>query len=107
MAWSISIAPEGWAHIRAELETWERDQLIAAICDDKFEAVYAKGGEAHASSAAEAERGRLERLPHDILVDRAVELVQHNDTCDNGGWAYWIDREGYHRVHLPRGDDGQ
>ncbi len=107
MAWSISIAPEGWALIRAELETWEQDQLIAAISDNWFEAVYGKADEAHASRATEAERGRLERLPHDILVDRAVELVEQNDTCGSGGCAYWIDREGYHRVHLPRAEDGQ
>ncbi len=107
MAWSISISAEGWAQIRAELGTWERDQLIAALCDDRFEVVHARAGEEHASRAAEAERGRLERLPHDILVDRAVELVEQNDTCDNGGWAYWIDREGFHKVHLPRGEHGQ
>jgi hypothetical protein len=100
MAWSISIAPEGWAQIRAELETWDRGQLISAISDDKFEAVCQKAGEKHASRAADAERQRLERLPHDLLADRAFELIEENDTCDNGGWAYWIDREGFHKVHL-------
>ena len=39
-----------------------------------------------------------------MLVDRAFELVEQTDTSDNGGWAYWIDREGYHKVHLP--DEG-
>lgn len=102
MAWEISISPEGWAEIRAELETWGREELIAAISDDKFEAVHAKAGEEHASRAARAERARLEKLPHDILVDRAFELIEANNTCDNGGWAYWIDREGFHKVRLPR-----
>ena len=49
---------------------------------------------------AMGERERLKQLPHDILVDRAYELIEQNGTCDNGGWAYWIDREGFHTVEL-------
>jgi hypothetical protein len=44
----------------------------------------------------DAERERLGNLPHDILADRVFELIESNDTCDNGGFAYWIDREGFH-----------
>jgi hypothetical protein len=54
----------------------------------------------HAERAANAERERLADLPHDILADRAFELIEQNGTCDNGGFAYWIDREGFHKVHL-------
>jgi len=100
MAWSISITTEGWQEIRENLEDWSREELIEAITDDKFEAVYDKAGQEHAERAAAAERKRLEQLPHDLLVDRAYELIEENDTCDNGGWAYWLDREGYHKVQL-------
>lgn len=100
MAWEICITAEGWTEIREALEAWDREALIAAITDDKFEAVYAEADEHHASRAADAERKRLEHLPHDVLVDRAFELIEQNNTCDNGGWAYWIDREGYHRVEI-------
>ncbi len=101
MAWAINIAAEGRQQIRDELATWSKKRLIAAIVDDKFEAVLEKGGQNHAEQAASAERRRLRRVPHDVLVDRAYELVEQTDTCDNGGWAYWIDREGLHKVHLP------
>lgn len=101
MAWSISISQNGWSEIRDQLDTWDRKSLIAAITDDKFEMVNGKAGEHHAKRAADAERKRLGSLPHDLLVDRAFELIEQNDTCDNGGWAYWIDREGFHKVHLP------
>jgi hypothetical protein len=100
MAWEISISAEGWSEIREKLEDWSCEALIAAITDDKFEAVYGKADQQHAERAANAERKRLERLPHDVLVDRALELIEQNGTCDNGGWAYWIDREGYHRVEI-------
>jgi hypothetical protein len=105
MAWAISITAEGWQQIRDELETWSRKKLTDAICDDKFEAVLEKGGHHHAEQAANAERRRLRLVSHNVLADRAVELVEQNDTCDNGGWAYWVDREGYHKVHLPDEDD--
>jgi hypothetical protein len=101
MAWSISITAEGWQEIRDELEKWPKKALITAIADDKFEAVLEKAGHHHAESAAAAERRRLKRLPHDVLVDLAVELVEQNDTCGNGGYGFWIDREGYHQVWLP------
>lgn len=101
MAWSISITAEGWQQIREQLNEWDREKLISAITDDTFERVCDKAGEHHANRAADAERRRLKQLPIDLLADRAFELVKQTDTCDNGGFAYWIDREGYHRVHLP------
>lgn len=101
MAWEISISADGWTEIRQQLELTSRVELIAAIADDKFELVYASANSHHAERAAGAERKRLQDLPHDILVDRAFELIQENNTCDNGGFAYWIDRAGYHKVVLP------
>jgi hypothetical protein len=100
MAWEISISAEGWAEIREKLDGWERVDLIAAIVDEKFETVYEKAGMEDAKRAATAERRRISGLPQDVLADRAFELIQQNNTCDNGGFAYWIDREGYHKVLL-------
>jgi len=100
MAWEISISANGWADIREKLEVWGRTRLINAISDDKFEMVLAEADEEHAVKAKRAERKRLAALPKDILVDRAYELIEQNNTCDNGGWAYWIDREGFHKVRL-------
>lgn len=100
MAWSISISSDGWTEIREKLEGWTREELLTAITDDKFELVLEKAGQHHAERAAAAERNRLADLPHDVLADRAYELIEQNNLCDNGGWAYWIDREGFHKVHL-------
>jgi hypothetical protein len=104
MAWSISISAEGWAEIREQLEGWHRERLVAAITDDRFEHALERAGERHAARAAEAERRRLEAVPHDALVDRAYDLVAQTNTCDSGGWSYWVDREGYHKVHLSEAD---
>ena len=48
MAWSISITAEGWSEIRDQLGKWDRDVLIAAITDDKFEMVHDNANEHHA-----------------------------------------------------------
>lgn len=102
MPWEISIGPDSWQELRDTLEKeWSREQLICAITDDTFERVEAMAGQTHATRAAAAERLRLAELPQDLLADRAFELIEQTNTCDNGGFAFWIDREGYHRVHLP------
>ena len=100
MVWAISITAEGWQEIHDKLERWSRRRLVNAIADDKFELVLKKGGQDHAERAAAAERKRLANVPHDVLVDRAYELVEANDTCENGGFGYWVDREGFHKVWL-------
>jgi len=100
MAWEISITAEGWQQIRDKLDDWDRAALIAAITDDTFERVGQVAGQHHAQRAADAERKRLDDLPHDVLADRAFELIEANNTCDNGGFGYWIDREGFHKVWL-------
>ncbi len=108
MAWSISITPEGWQDIRRELETWDRERIIAALADDEYERVedeMAKaefGGFDPDAPAINAlnRRKALERLDLSDLVDAAMETIEANNTCDNGGFRYWIDREGYHGVTL-------
>jgi hypothetical protein len=100
MAWEISISAEGWQEIRAKLDQWDRAALIAAITDDTFERVEQIAGQHHAERAANAEGKRHEQLPHDVLADRAYELIEQNNTCENGGYGYWVDREGYHKVWL-------
>lgn len=108
MAWQISHSPEAWDDARAELETWPAADLINALCDDRFETVEPKGGAHHAARASDALRSRLEYLAkwcgsHDALVDLAIEAIERNGLCSNGGHKFWIDPEGYHTVDLESG----
>ncbi|HQZ67279.1 MAG TPA: hypothetical protein PLY87_19450 [Planctomycetaceae bacterium] len=100
MAWEISITADGWQEIREKLDNRGRASLIAAITDDTFERVEKLDGQLAAKKAKSAERKRIKDLPHDVLADRAYELIEQTNTCDNGGFGYWIDREGYHKVWL-------
>jgi hypothetical protein len=106
MAWGISMTAEGWDNVRRNLEHWTCERLINALCDDRFqEVVEHKGGSQHAHKAADALRRRIKDLPQDILADEAYMLIERHNTCDNGGWAVWIDREGYHTVSVDLDDD--
>ncbi len=104
MAWEISIGPEAWGELREQLDKLTDDKLIEAMLDDKQEKVRRKAGDEHAKAARAAEAERLKQLSHDDLVDAAYNLMKENNTCDNGGYLYWIDVGGYHRIRLP--EDG-
>lgn len=109
MAWSISITDKGWQDIRKELETWSRERLINAITDDEYERVDSLLNKhdinlpSHINipgMCADSLRDNLTTVETEYLVDRAFELIEENNTCDNGGYNYWIDREGFHKVRL-------
>ena len=100
MAWDLSFSAEGWADIRGKLNEWSRKALVVAIVDDKFDSVYEKGGMDNAERAANAERRRIRDFPQDVLANVAFELIQQNNTCASSGFAFWINRDGYHNVFL-------
>lgn len=107
MAWEISITDEGWQEIYAALQKMTKLQLLEAIEDD-FVEQYCMGHPTfyhnmphHIAMRLYRKMDRLNRYAtHDVLVDTCFEMIQKNNTCDNGGWKYWIDRCGYHTVNL-------
>ena len=93
MAWAISISTEGWQEIHDKLERWGRRRLVNAIADDKFEMVLDKSDQEHAERAAAAERKRLKIVPHDVLVDRAFELIEPMTPATTAAMATgWTER---------------
>jgi hypothetical protein len=102
MAWSISISSEGWNDIYEACHKMDRNELIDAIADDYFEKNYLKGFIHQFNNRFFDYVYTLERYAsQEALADLAFDLIQENDTCDNGGFEYWIDQDGYHTVSLP------
>ena len=91
MAWEISITQEGWQELYEECHEQEHEWLVQAILGDEIEAREQEESMELGIEALEpwlSERqAELRSLPHDILADRAIELIEQNNTCDNGGWA--------------------
>ena len=96
MAWEISMTAEGWSQVRHNLQCHtSREALIVGLTDSKFEEVEKFGGLGHAKRAADALKARIEALPINILANACMELIEKHNTCNNGGFAVWIDPEGY------------
>ncbi|GGH59678.1 hypothetical protein HNQ91_000683 [Filimonas zeae] len=89
MAWSVSITPEGWQLIYNACHDQKRTFLIGAIRE-------------HATQ--NKVRGRsgwsLYKLSTECLANWVYELIQETDTCDNGGFRYWIDPKGYYKIPI-------
>ena len=100
MTWEISHTAEAWQNAQHNLFHMDRENLIAAITDDKFEYVEHVGSIENASRAANALRERIKELPQEALVDLALENIHEHMNCSNGGWEFYIDREGYWTVSI-------
>lgn len=104
MTWSISISPEGWEDIRKKVEeqtdSFLRRALADAKCQRRFGATFAStlnlDYDDHFIKLMESYR----ELPHDVLVNAVMEEVVKTNTCDSGGFNYWIDRLGCYIIKL-------
>jgi hypothetical protein len=105
MAWSISISDEGWEEIRTQLSKWSREKLINAISDDRYSKANKAFGDQIAIIVASLRMHEIHEYNQEHLVDIAFSLIEENNTCDNGGYSYWVDIDGYHRVELPEPKD--
>jgi hypothetical protein len=105
MAWSHSYAPEAYDFAMYELENWTREDLCKAIADFNYEHfhgdTFRKGHPHHKGPWSWEKIHSDPYISIDTLVDRAMKCIREVYTCDNGGWAMWIDYDGYHKVELP------
>lgn len=104
MAWEHSYVPEAYDLARAELETWTREALAEALAEYNYGKFHGdppwRPGNPHYRGGWTMETVLHPRLAHDILVDACMDAIMDVYTCDNGGWAMWIDFDGYHKVVL-------
>jgi hypothetical protein len=109
MVWSISITNEGWTQIREALTVLSFEDLCKAIADTNYEifhGYHSVKGKPHYKGAWNYKKlmnDRIFKQDRSILENQAFEFIELFDNCDNGGYYYWIDPEGYHKVDI---DDG-
>ncbi|RFM34412.1 hypothetical protein [Chitinophaga silvisoli] len=89
MAWSISITPEGWNEIYEACHGCEKHFLLEAINETAIQ----KGIPGISEDAAK-------EISHEALANIVFEIIQETDTCDNGGFKYWIDPKGFYKIDL-------
>jgi hypothetical protein len=109
MVWSISISNEGYQQIREALKVLDFESLCKAIGDTNFEIFHGyhniKGNPNHKGywNYRKLMNDRIFKRDREILEDLAFDFICRFDSCDNGGFYYWIDPEGYHRVDIEEG----
>lgn len=104
MAWEISITSEGWRDIYNACRREDKEKLARAIvtdesCEPEWQDLLHRDYKVWDLRYTERQAELME-LPHDVLADMAYDLIETNNTCDNGGFAFWIDREGYEKIYL-------
>ncbi len=98
MVWEISHTAEAWANVRARLNTWERDRLLNALVDVYLEKHPRILNSRKVDRHIARYRYRLSFASVEALAGACVEAIEQHMTCDNGGFHFYIDREGYHLV---------
>ena len=93
MAWPMSITPEGWADLYRACHAKGIRFLAEAIACDRDQR----------DESYDFDEGVLDLLMfrHDVLANEAYQLIQENNSCDAGGWTYWIEKSGYYKIELP------
>ena len=102
MSWEICITAEGWSEIREQLdnpEIWTPEMLARALAAHDAE-VYDYSDLDDLERYESARTLFWREFPDDILADKCFELIERNNTCDNGGNGYYIDRDGIFQVFL-------
>jgi len=100
MAWEISISQEGWADIQYSLENRVSKEFLAqALADYNYEMFHGpNGGKGNARHKGFWNWKKLMVETRSTLERDCYKCIKEVNTCDNGGWAYWIDPEGYNRL---------
>lgn len=97
MAWSISITDEGWQDIYKALQSWPKEDLVDALLDAEAEEAEEEGQTLDCQWYRDM-KALYTIYERDTLVNMCYERIEQTGTCDNGRYAYWIDREGYWKV---------
>ena len=89
MAWSISLSPEGWLLVSKACLTKSKQWLFAAVNEARRQ-----------TTQKPHTKKRYRLISQDELAEEAYQFIRQTNTCDNGGFKYWIDEEGYYKIEI-------
>jgi hypothetical protein len=92
MVWEHSYAPEAYDEAWEQLNLWSVENLAKAYSE------FSQTQHKVPFTVPEL----LETYSKDVLVDLCMQAIQTTRLCDNGGWAMWVDEEGFWKVYLPQ-----
>ena len=89
MAWSISISPEGWQEIYEACHRCKKSFLWDAVNETLRQ-----------QKQPTLPRKYRKQTTQENLADNAYLFIHSTNTCDNGGFKFWIDPKGYYKVTI-------
>jgi len=101
MSWEISISGDGWGEIYEKCHRMRLAAMAKAIGDYNYEIFHGtwdKKGNPHHKGAWNWRK--LMKYGRECLGNMIYDCIVETNTCDNGGYKYWIDPNGYHKVVL-------
>jgi len=102
MTWEISISAEGWGSIHDNLHNMPREDLEQAIVANRIDERQDRQGMPLSIQGMQFfERSftkALAGVAQDVLADLCMFYVEKHNSCSNGGWEAYIDKDGYHTV---------
>ena len=118
MAWEISHGPEAWGNAYMNLQNKPAEWLAeacATVAADRQQELDNAFWDACWRRDVDDENinnvpdwqwsynralDRLHDCPHHVLVDHAMQCIEINNTCDNGGFNFYIDNGGFYTVSV-------
>jgi len=122
MSWEISHSAEAWSNAYANLEDKTQKWLAeacATVAADRQESLDKTFWDACWDLGIDDSNidnvpnwrwsydralSQLADVPHDVLVDEAFRYIEANNTCDNGGFNFYVDTGGFYTVSCDRDD---
>lgn len=102
MSMEISLSPESWGEIREQLEdelVWGSENLASALATEDAE-VYEYRDLDDLERYENSRKVFWLEFPDDTLVEQCYLLVERNNTCNDDGNGFYLDREGIYQVFL-------
>lgn len=89
MAGSICISPNGWEQLYDACHKQNKTWLFEAVNEARSQ-----------NNQKRLPRKLLKKLAQDTLADEAFGWIEKTNTCENGGFSYWIDPKGYCQIKI-------
>jgi hypothetical protein len=89
MAWSICISPDGWEQLYDACHKQSKTWLFEAVNEARSQ-----------YNEKRLPRKLFKELAQDTLADEAYKWIEKTNTCENGGFSYWIDPKGYCQIKI-------
>ncbi len=100
MSWEISHTREAWENVRERLslKKWIAPMRKALVIDDVAKWKTDEDNRSPEFQVIKVAEARYKQFSHQQLVEETMARIEDHRTCSNGGFEFYLDREGWYSV---------